>query len=130
MNPMIRNLAQLVARVFLSVLFLYDGYLILRAPSGAAGLISRFDIKALPPNTLAIALGAAMVVGGVLLVIGLWTRFAAIGFAAFCVATALFFHYRPDDSGELVQMGKDLGLAGGYLLLALSGPGPWSIDKG
>lgn len=124
----LQNLAYLVARVFLGALFLYDGYLILRAPSGAAGLISRFNIDVLPPNTLAIALGGLMVIGGGLLVLGLWTRYAAIAFAAFCVATAVFFHYRPGDAGEMIQMGKDLGLAGGYLLLAMSGPGPWSVE--
>lgn len=124
----LQNLAHFLARVFLGALFLYDGYLVLRTPSGAASLISRLDIKALPPNTLAIVLGALMVIGGLLLVLGLWTRFAALGFAAFCVATAIFFHYRPGETSEMIQMGKDLGLAGGYLLLAMAGPGPWSIE--
>ena len=59
----------------------------------------------------------------------LWTRFAALCFAAFCVATAFLFHYKPDDIGELINGAKDLGLAGGFLFLAAGGPGGWALDR-
>lgn len=121
----LRNLAFLVGRVLLAALFLYDAWVTVRSPAGAASYI---DKVGLPGHTLALALAAAMAVGGLLVVIGLWARLAALGFAAFCIATATLFHYHPAEVGEMIQMGKDLATAGGFLFLAAAGPGPYSLD--
>ena len=125
----IRNLAFLLGRILIAALFLYDGYLTVKAPNATAGFIGRVGLK-LPVDagTLALALAAVMLVGGVLIIIGLWTRVPAILLAAFCVATAVLFHYHPNDANEMIQMGKDLGLAGGFLFLAAAGPGLYSVD--
>jgi putative oxidoreductase len=42
--------------------------------------------------------------------------------------TALTFHRNLVDLTELIQFGKDFGLAGGFLLLAAGGAGDWSLD--
>jgi uncharacterized membrane protein YphA (DoxX/SURF4 family) len=66
--------------------------------------------------------------GGVLVVLGLTTRWVAAAFAVFCTMTALFFHNRLALPAEALQFGKDLGLAGGFLFLIVTGAGGLSID--
>jgi len=66
--------------------------------------------------------------GGLLIVLGLFTRIAALAFAGFCLLTALIFHRNVADVMEAIQLGKDLGLAGGFLFLAAAGAGGWSLD--
>ena len=52
----------------------------------------------------------------------------ALAFAGFCALTAVVFHNQLGAIGEAIQFGKDFGLAGGFLLLAVSGAGGWSLD--
>lgn len=121
----LRNLAFLIGRLLIASLFIYDAWVTVRSPGGAASYIDKVSLAG---HTLAPILAAAMLIGSLLLVIGLWTRLAALAFAAFCIATATLFHYHPDNVGEMIQMGKDLGLAGGLLFLAAAGPGIYSVD--
>jgi putative oxidoreductase len=64
-------------------------------------------------------------VGGVFLMLGHWTRPTALAFAGFAAMTAVIFHL-PD--GNAIQFGKDIAIAGGFLVLAASGAGRWSAD--
>ena len=57
------------------------------------------------------------------------TRFAALAFAAFCVLTAILFHWQFADRNQLLHFQKDLAIAGGFLVLACCGPGNWSIGR-
>jgi putative oxidoreductase len=63
--------------------------------------------------------------GGLLVLIGLKTRWAAIALFGFCLLTALFFHLGAD---QAVEMRKNIAMAGGFLTLAIYGPGAWSVD--
>ncbi|HVZ15190.1 MAG TPA: DoxX family protein [Bauldia sp.] len=121
----LRNLAFLLGRLMAAALFIYDAWVTVRSPGGAASYI---DKVGLPGDALSLVLAAAMLIGGLLIVIGLWTRLAALAFAAFCIATATLFHYHTTDVGEMLQMGKDLAIAGGFLFLAAAGPGVYSLD--
>lgn len=114
-----------VARILLSGLFLYEAWFKLANYAQAVGYAKAFGLpaEALP---LALLIEAS---GGLLVLAGLQTRLAALMLAAFCTATALLFHTRLSDGGEVLHFGKDLGLAGGFLLLAINGAGAWSIDR-
>jgi putative oxidoreductase len=63
--------------------------------------------------------------GGLLVLVGLKTRWAAIALFGFCLLTALFFHSGAD---QAIQLQKNVAMAGGFLALALLGPGAWSLD--
>jgi putative oxidoreductase len=63
--------------------------------------------------------------GGLLVLFGLKTRWAAIAFFGFCLLTALCFHTGAD---QAIQLQKNVAMAGGFLALALLGPGAWSLD--
>ena len=63
--------------------------------------------------------------GGLLVLFGLKTRWAAIALGGFCLLTALFFHLGAD---QTVHFRMNIAMAGGFLLLATFGPGAWSLD--
>jgi putative oxidoreductase len=49
----------------------------------------------------------------------------ALALFGFCLLTALFFH---SGAGQAIQLQKNVAMAGGFLALALLGPGSWSLD--
>ena len=58
--------------------------------------------------------------GGLLVLFGLKTRWAAIALFGYCLLTALFFHLGAD---QTIQFNKNIAMAGGFLALAIFGPG-------
>lgn len=63
--------------------------------------------------------------GGLLVLFGLKTRWAAIALSGYCLLTALFFHLGAD---QTIHFNKNVAMAGGFLTLAILGPGAWSLD--
>jgi putative oxidoreductase len=76
-------------------------------------------------------LGAALVVeavGTLCVVLGWYTRPAALVMAAYLVPVSLIFHRLGSSPFAPTQLLKNLGIVGGLLLVAVHGAGPWSID--
>ena len=120
-----RDLALLVGRVFISGLFLWDGVVLLRAPGPAIGYMEAHGVPGLLlPAAILLQLG-----GGLLILVGWWTRLAALALAGFALLTALIFHADLGDAGAPVQFAKDVAIAGGFLFLAAGGPGAFSLDE-
>jgi len=67
--------------------------------------------------------------GGLHVLLGLFTRYAAIALAGFCVLAAWFFHYQPGDMGQMINFMKNITIAGGFLVLAGTGPGAFALDN-
>jgi putative oxidoreductase len=67
--------------------------------------------------------------GGLLVLLGLFTRYAAIALAGFCVLAGYFFHFQPGDMGQMINFMKNITIAGGFLVLAGSGPGAFALDN-
>jgi putative oxidoreductase len=67
--------------------------------------------------------------GGLCVLLGLWTRYAAIALAGFCVLTAIIFHYQPGDMSQMINFMKNITIAGGFLVLAGAGPGAFALDN-
>jgi putative oxidoreductase len=63
--------------------------------------------------------------GGLLVLLGLKTRWAAIALCGYCLVTALLFHLGAD---QVIELRKNIAMGGGYLALAILGPGAWSLD--
>ena len=113
-----------VARVFLGLLFLVAGLGKLGNVDGFAGYMASGGIPAFlawPAVLFEILAGAAIIAG-------FQTRLAALALAAFCVVTAVLYHFVPADQMQMTQFLKNLGLAGGYLLLANARSGAFSVD--
>lgn len=117
-------LADPVARALMSALFLLSGFGKLAAPDGAAAYMSAFGVAPiLLWPTIAFEIG-----GGALLLVGLFSRPVALLMAGFSVLTAVIFHRQIADQIQMIMLLKNLGLAGGFLLLAKDGAPGFSLD--
>jgi putative oxidoreductase len=120
----IRNLALLAGRIMLSGVFIYDATLVFRFPEPNAAFLADHGV----PSILLLPAGALQLIAGIFVAVGLWTRLAALALAGFSVTTALIFHRDFGQVSEIVQFGKDIAIAGGFLALAAAGAGRWSTD--
>ncbi|AKU13331.1 DoxD family protein [Azoarcus sp. CIB] len=115
----------LVARILLALIFIIAGWGKLGA--GYAGtqqyMASMGVAGALLPLVIFAELG-----GGLGVLFGALTRFAAAGLAAFCILSALFFHTDFANQTQSIMFMKNLAIAGGMLMLAVHGAGAWSLD--
>jgi putative oxidoreductase len=115
----------LAGRLFIAAIFVYDATLAVRFADANVAYMQQFGL----PGFLLYPAAIFQFVGGLLILVGLYARATALAFAGFCVLTALIFHHELADLNELIQFGKDFGLAGGYLFLAAEGAGRWSVDR-
>jgi putative oxidoreductase len=69
------------------------------------------------------------ILGGLAIIVGWQARIAAFLLAGFCLLSAVLFHGNIGDQGEQIQFLKNLGLAGGFLLIVAHGAGAWSLDN-
>jgi putative oxidoreductase len=118
------NLTGLAGRILLAVPFLLSGLGKLGAYSATAAYMSSAGV----PGTL-LPLVILTEVGGALAIIAGWkTRTVALLLAGFCLLTAITFHRNFADQNQMINFLKNVSIAGGFLLLVATGPGPLSID--
>jgi putative oxidoreductase len=114
-----------LGRVLLSLIFIQAGFS--KIP-GYAETAVYMEAKGIPglllPLAILVELGAGLAV-----LLGLWTRWAALTLAGFCVLAAILFHFVPDDRMEMINFMKNITIAGGLLVLAGSGPGAYALDN-
>ena len=115
-----------VGRLLLASLFFLEGWSKLRGYDAALAYMQRYGV----PGILLPPVIALELVGGLMIAVGWWTRLAALALAVFCVLAAVLFHANLADRNQLLHFEKDLAIAGGMLLLAITGPGPWSLTSG
>lgn len=131
MQKSFQDPAVLAGRILLGLIFVLSG---LGKISGFAGTVGYIAAKGLPLPELLTALTIAIELGGGLaLVFGLYTRWAALALAAFSVLSALIFHdfWAVPEAQKMAQninFMKNLSIAGGMLVLAAFGPGSLSVD--
>jgi putative oxidoreductase len=121
-----------LGRVLLASLFIWSGWAKLTGFSGVAGYIGS---KGLPmPQVLAALAVAVELGGGLLLLIGLKARWAALAFVVFLIVITPIFHNYWDVPAAQVQMQqinfmKNIAIMGGMFMVAAFGPGRFSIDR-
>ena len=121
----------LVGRLLLASLFLPAGIGKLTSFAGTVGYISSVGLP-MPQVGAAVAL-VVEIVGGIALIAGYGTRFAAIVLAVFTLVASFFFHNYwavPADQQMIQQLlfSKNIAVVGGLLTLAAWGAGAWSMD--
>lgn len=115
------NLLLLIGRVLLSVLFIVAGFG--KLTGGAEGLSGMLGGMGLPqPLAIAYLVGLCELVGGICVLIGFQVRIVGILLALFCLFTGYIAHI-----GEPTALMKNIGLAGGFLLLAANGAGAYAV---
>jgi putative oxidoreductase len=111
----------LLARAMLAYIFIVEGIGRIGGYAGVADYMQAHGVDGrLLPLVILTELG-----GGLLVLFGLKTRWAAIALLSFCLLTALFFHTGAD---QAIQLQKNIAMAGGFLALSLLGPEAWSLD--
>ncbi len=121
----VNNLAILIARVLMPILFIVAGYGKLGdAYAGTQQYMQSMGVPGfLLPLTILLELG-----GGLAILLGFLTRTTALFTVFFTLMTAFIFHINFEQGANQLMFMKNLTIAGGYLLLAVTGPGAWSID--
>jgi putative oxidoreductase len=125
-TPQSNGIATLVARVFLSILFILAGFAKLTAISGTAGYFAGLGLPA--PTITAVVVGLIEFVGGLAILVGFQTRLAAAIVALFTIGATLVAHMNFAEGMNALMAQKNLAIAGGLILLALQGAGSISID--
>ncbi len=127
----LQNPFSLLGRVLIALLFVPSGFGKIVGFSATAGYIAS---KGVPVPEVATAIAIAVEVGlGSLLLVGLQTRWAALGIALFTVVITFIFHNfwaMPADQVMIEQQAffKNIAVVGGLLTIAAWGAGAWSMD--
>jgi putative oxidoreductase len=115
------------ARLLMSSLFIWDGVIQLRNPGATAQYFTSVNVPL--PDIAVWVSGAIHVLGGLALLLGFKTRWAAGLLALVCVGTAFGVHLPIGDLGNMIHFYKNLAVTGGFLYVIVFGPGSLSIDK-
>jgi len=105
-------------------MFIISGFGKIAAYAGTQQYMANAGVPGfLLPLVIALEVG-----GGLAILVGAFTRTAAVLLALFTVAAALLFHFNLADQNQFVHFVKNIAIAGGFLTLAAHGAGPISID--
>lgn len=122
---LLQPLAALLGRILLSALFILAGYSKIGGYADTAAYMGSAGLPAaLLPLVIALELG-----GGFAILVGLFSRPAALALAVFSVATAFVFHNTFIDPAQYNNFMKNLAIAGGLLMLFANGPGALSVRE-
>jgi len=118
------DVSDLLGRILISVIFIMAGYSKIGGYAGTAEYMQSMGVPgALLPLVILVELG-----GGILVVLGLFTRLSAVALAGFSMLAGLLFHFKPDDQMQMMIMMKDIAMGGGFLVIAAHGAGAFSLD--
>tara|TARA_Y100000996_G_C22268585_1_gene539020 strand:+ start:86 stop:472 length:387 start_codon:yes stop_codon:yes gene_type:complete len=119
------NFFDLMSRIFISSLFLFSGYSKIFNYNGTVNWMEGFGV----PGFLLWPAIAIEIILPILIIIGYQTQISAIILAIFCFATAIIFHFDFSNQMQIIALLKNVGLAGGFLMIAVNGTKDWSLEK-
>ena len=121
----------LIGRILIALLFVPAGIGKISGFSGTVGYIGSVGLPM--PSVLAAGTIVVEVLGGLALLVGFKTRWAALILALFSLMAAVLFHgfwAAPADQQMMqsINFYKNLAIVGGLLFVAVYGAGPLSMD--
>jgi putative oxidoreductase len=122
----------LLARCFIGGIFVYSGFGKLTGLEGFAASLAKNGVPM--PEVMAVIGGAVEFFGGLAIVLGLKTRYAALLMALFTISATLISHrfWEFQDAatfkGQSVHFMKNIAILGAFLLLFVQGGGRLSLD--
>lgn len=123
-NQTLANLANVFARAGLSLIFILAGINKIQYFEGNAQYLASGGL----PEFLLPVVIAFELIGGLMILAGAFTQLTAIAFAGFSIVSALLFHNNLADQMQFFMFFKNIAMAGGFLALAATGAGRFSID--
>jgi putative oxidoreductase len=124
--------AILIARVLLMILFVLFGWSKL---TGFTGTVAIMVAEGAPLPTVAAIVAVVMeFFVGIAIVLGFYTRPLALLLALYTLAAAVIGHHYwtmldGDRVTNMINFYKNVSIMGGLLLLCITGPGKYSIDR-
>ena len=119
------NLIDLIGRILISSLFLVSAINKIFSIDGSINWMSGFGV----PGFLIYPTIALEIILPLFIIIGYQARLSAGLLSIFCLATAFIFHYDFGDQVQTIAFLKNMGLAGGFLLIVAHGTKNWSVNK-
>ena len=119
------NILDLVGRIFISLIFLLSGINKIGNYEGTIGWMESLGMSGifLIPAII-LEIGAP-----ILIMIGYKVKISAALLSIFCIVTAVIFHNDFSNQIDFIGFMKNIGLAGGFLLLVVNGAKNFSLDK-
>ena len=119
------KVAELAGRILLGHIFLLAG---INKISGYEGTVGYMEAMGVPGILLPLVI-VPEIAGGLALIIGYKTRWAAIALAGFTVLAAVLFHADFSDQMQMILFMKNWAITGGLLLVYVYGAGELSMDR-
>ena len=119
------NILDLVARVFISLIFLLSGINKIGNYEGTVGWMESLGM----PSIFLIPAIILEIGAPILIIVGYKVEISAALLSVFCVATAIIFHSDFSDQMQFISFMKNIGLAGGFLFIVVNGAKDFSLDK-
>ena len=122
----------LIARILLVILFVVFGWSKL---TGFSGTTAFMVTEGAPLPTVAAVIAVVMeLLVGIAIALGFYTRPLAYLLTLYTLATAFIGHHywtMPDAErmANMINFYKNTSIAGGLLLLCITGPGKYSLDR-
>ncbi|MCT7951686.1 DoxX family protein [Ancylothrix sp. C2] len=127
MENQIQKFLPLLARIFLSAIFIKAGIDKILDPAGTQDTMTG---KGIPlAGILLIPTIIVLVAGGLSVLFGFKARYGALALIGFLIPATLIFHTDFSNRIQEIMFLKNLGLIGGLLMIAAFGAGPLSIDE-
>ena len=126
-----QNVFALVGRILMSFLFIPAGF---GKIGGFAGAVGYAASAGMPMPEIAVGIGLCVeILGGLAILLGWGTRYAALLLAFFTLVASFFFHAYwsvPAEARMVTQLlfNKNIAIVGGLLAFAAFGAGAWSLD--
>lgn len=126
MTDQTANALQVLGRVLLCAIFVIFGFSKLIAPAASVAQMAQ---EGAPVPQLALVVAIIVELGGgLLLLVGLFTRTVAAVLGVWCIATALVAHTNWADLDMQIHFWKNVAMAGGFAYVAAFGAGAYSLD--
>jgi len=127
------DLVVALGRALLSAIFIVVGFNKIMAIAGTVTYLGRLGVPS--PQIVAWVVAIFEVVAGLMVLVGFRTRWAAFALAVFTGVTIYLAHpfWNVPSAQYMNQFNhamKNIAIIGGLLLLAVYGPGRFSIDGG
>jgi putative oxidoreductase len=121
----------LLGRIALSAIFVISGIAKLADYEGTLGHMRSAGLPG--PEVLLVIAAITEILGGLSVLTGFLSRIGALALIGFLIPTSLVFHafWRFEGAEQTMQMAnfmKNVGIAGGLLMLVAYGPGRYSVD--
>ena len=119
------NLLDLVARIFISLIFLLSGINKIGNYEGTVGWMETLGV----PGIFLIPAIILEIAAPILIIVGYKVKISAALLSVFCVTTAIIFHSDFSDQMQFISFMKNIGLAGGFLFIVVNGAKDFSLDR-